>query len=256
MEEILNFNLNARPGIRTIHILSTACIVLLVSACTGLQNGSPTPSSAAKPTEGPATPTASFEAAKIVSVTILPDVSEIKVGDTVEFRTEVQLSPGVPSPGPPPFWQIDNAAVATVTPDGSVTPLAPGQVTLSVSFRGTSATRMLRIISETAQTTNPPKPSVGPATPTAIVPTAKIISVTILPEVSEIKVGDVVEFRMEVQLSPGVPGPGPPPFWQIDNPAVAAVTAGGTLTALAPGEVTLSVRFRGASTTRILGLIP
>jgi Big-like domain-containing protein len=131
---------------RTIHILSTACIVLLVSACTGLQNGSPTPSSAAKPTEGPATPTASFPTAKIISVTILPEVSEIKVGDVVEFRMEVQLSPGVPGPGPPPFWQIDNPAVAAVTAGGTLTALAPGEVTLSVRFRGASTARILRLI--------------------------------------------------------------------------------------------------------------
>jgi hypothetical protein len=131
---------------RTIHILSTACIVLLVSACTGLRNGSRTLPSPAKPTEGPATPTASFPTAKTISVTILPEVSEIKAGDTVEFRTEVQLSPGVPGPGPPPFWQIDNPAVAAVTAGGTLTAVAAGEVTLSVGFRGASATRMLRIV--------------------------------------------------------------------------------------------------------------
>jgi hypothetical protein len=37
---------------------------------------------------------------------------------------------------------------------------------------------------------------------------------------------------------------------------VAAVTSGGSLTALAPGEVTLSVRFYGLSATRMLRIIP
>ena len=104
-----------------------------------------------KPTEGPVKPTAEFETAKIIGVAILPDVRGIKVGDTVDFRTEVQLSPGVPPPWPnvpgvPPFWETDKPAVAAVSRGGSLTALAPGDVTLSVRFGGMSATRMLRII--------------------------------------------------------------------------------------------------------------
>jgi hypothetical protein len=45
-------------------------------------------------------------------------------------------------------------------------------------------------------------------------------------------------------------------MWEIDNPALAAVTSGGRLTARAPGEVTLSVRFFGMSATRMLRIIP
>jgi hypothetical protein len=131
---------------RTSHIPSTACVVLLVSACTGLGNGSSTLPSPAKPKEGPATPTAIFPTARIISVTILPEVSEIKVGDVVEFRMEAQLSTGVPGPGPPPSWQTDNPAVAAVAAGGTLTAVAAGEVTLSVRFRGASATRMLRIV--------------------------------------------------------------------------------------------------------------
>jgi hypothetical protein len=164
---------------RTTHILSTVGIVFLLSACASLRNGSPTCVSCStgvtsetpqtpspgeptadplkpiagpvKPNEDPVKPTAEFETAKIIGVTILPDVREIKVGDTVDFRTEVQLSPGVPPPWPnvpgvPPFWGTDKPAVAAVTRGGSLTALAPGEVALSVRFGGMSATRMLRII--------------------------------------------------------------------------------------------------------------
>ena len=203
---------------RTTHILSTVYIVLLVSACASLRDGSPSgviaptgvasetpqtpnpteqtpspaePTAGAKPTarfdnlpeceggpnrvSGPppgppngqpvcrAKPTAEFKAAKIIGLTILPDVSEIKVGDTVEFQMQIQLSPpgGIPPNIIPPLpgtsytsWETDNPAVAAVTAStrggeprvGILTALAAGEVTLSGRFSGHTATRMLRII--------------------------------------------------------------------------------------------------------------
>lgn len=194
---------------RPIHVSWIVCVGLLVSACAGLRDRSPsgvtapasvaaekpqtrspaeqTPSDATAdanpaarfdnlpeceggpnrvsgPPPGPpngqpvcrAKPTAEVQAAKITGLTILPDVSEIKVGDTVDLRAELQLSPpgGIPpSIGPPapgtsygPFWETDNPAVATVTSGDRLTARAPGEVTLSVRFFGMSAARMLRII--------------------------------------------------------------------------------------------------------------
>jgi hypothetical protein len=113
------------------------------------------PAGPAKPITGPVKPTAEWETAKIIGLTILTDVREIKVGDTVELRAELQLTSGLPpkiAPPPPEIgsspmvWETDNPAVAAVTRDGSLTALAPGEVTLSVRYLGMSATRMLRII--------------------------------------------------------------------------------------------------------------
>jgi hypothetical protein len=113
------------------------------------------PAGPAKPITGPVKPTVEFETAKIIGLTMLPDVRAIKVGNTVVFEMQVQMSPGVPSPGgapPPPdvpqgpLWETNTRAVAVVTRGGSLTALAPGEVTLTVRYRGMSATRVLRII--------------------------------------------------------------------------------------------------------------
>jgi len=93
------------------------------------------------------------------------------------------------------------------------------------------------------------------APPTATPVTAKVISITILPEIREMKVEQIVRFSEQIEMSPGIPGPGPPPIWITDNPAVAAVDSN-KVTALAPGHVTLSVHFRGASASRLLNVIP
>ena len=201
---------------RTIYILSTVCIVLLVSACAGLRNGSP--SGVTAPTgvasETPQTPNPTEQT---------PSPAEPTAGATARFDNlpECEGGPnrvGGPPPGPPNGQPVCRA-----------------------------------------------KPPVQVAT-------AKIIGVTILPDVREIKVGDTVEFQIQIQLSPpGIPPKIIPPLpgtsytsWETDYPAVAAVTAStrggeprvGILTALAPGEVTLSGRWSEHSGTRMLRIIP
>ena len=144
---------------RTTHILFTAGIVF--SGCAGHPNGSvvaPEPPQTTIPV-GPIT----VEAAKFVGVTIFPAVSEIKVGNTVEFQMRIQLLPpnGIPPKIIPPragetytSWMTDNPAVAAVITStiggeprsGMLTARAAGEVTLTGRWNGHSATRTLRIV--------------------------------------------------------------------------------------------------------------
>ena len=191
---------------RTTHILSTVCIVLLVSACAGRRNGSP--SSVAAPTG-------------------------------VTSETPQTASPAGQTPSPAELTaRFDNLPECEGGPNRVSGP--------------------------------PSRPPNGQpvcrAKPTAEVQAAKIVGLTILPDVSEIKVGDTVDFRAELQLSPPggippqiappLPGTSYSPVWETDNPAVAAVTRGGNLTARAPGEVTVSLRAFGYSATRMLRINP
>jgi hypothetical protein len=100
-------------------------------------------------------------------------------------------------------------------------------------------------------------PTSGTTVTSPMVPsaTAKVLSITILPGTAEIRVGDMAVFSLQTEMSAGIPPPGPPPSWETDSPAVATVDSG-RVTALAPGQVTLSVRFREASATRLLKIIP
>jgi hypothetical protein len=190
---------------RAIHILSTVCIVLLVSACASLRDGSP---------------------------------SGVTAPVGVASETPQTPSPAEPTAGAKPTARFDNLPECEGGPNRVSGP--------------------------------PPGPPNGQpvcrATPTAQVQAAKIIGLTIHPDVSEIKVGDTVDFRAELQLSPpgGIPPQIPPPapgtsydpVWETDNPAVAAVTRDGNLTARAPGEVTVSARAFGYSATRMLRINP
>jgi hypothetical protein len=197
---------------RMSYVFANICIVLLVSACAGFRDGSP--SGITAPTgvasETPQTPNPAEQAP----------------------------SPAEPTAGANPTAQYDNLPECEGGPNRVSGP--------------------------------PPGPPNGQPTcrakPTAGGTIAKLIGVTIVPDVSEIKVGDTVDFQVRFQLDPpgGLPPKVPPPppgtsydpVWETDNPAIAAVTRGGNLTARALGEVTISVRYFGHSATRMLRIIP
>jgi hypothetical protein len=143
----LSFDANLKLDVQTVRTLFTAAVVLLLSACANRPPDGLGPPCVTCPTSGTSAPTVPPATAKIVSVTILPDIREMKVGDSVVFWAQVQMSAGVPPPGgPPPLWETDNPAVATVAQGGRLTALAPGEVTLTVRVREATATRPLKIV--------------------------------------------------------------------------------------------------------------
>jgi hypothetical protein len=126
-------------------IVFTGAFALMLSACATDQPNSSYPVCPTCPTS--VTPsTVTPTTARITSVTILPDIREIKVSDTPVFYVQIQMSPGIPGPGPPPSWGTDNVEVATVDHGGRVTALTVGQVTLYVNFRGVGSSRLLSVV--------------------------------------------------------------------------------------------------------------
>jgi hypothetical protein len=202
---------------RTTHILFTVGIVFLLSACAGLRNGSPS---------GVTAPTG-------------------VASETPQTPTPAEQAPGPAelTTGANPTAQYDNLPECEGGPNRVSGP-PPGPP------NGQPACR---------------------AKPPVKVEAAKIIGITIFPDVREIRVGDTVAFQLHIQLSPpgGIPPKIIPPretytSWATDNPAVAAVTVsprggeprGGILTALAPGDVTLSGRWAEHRATRVLRILP
>lgn len=96
----------------------------------------------------------------------------------------------------------------------------------------------------------------SPSGPTSRVHAAPVLAVRIAPETSELQVTAVQKFSYTTVTGPGVPGPGPPPWWRSSVPAVAAVDANGQVTAIAVGFTVLSVDFRGQSDARQLRVVP
>jgi len=79
------------------------------------------------------------------SITITPDTSVLKVGETVEFFMKIEMNPGPVPPLPPPFWTSDGPQVASVI-GGSTTGVSPGRATLTAHCGGKTATRLLQVV--------------------------------------------------------------------------------------------------------------
>jgi hypothetical protein len=94
----------------------------------------------------PSGPTSQAHAAQILAVRITPETSELRVNAVQTFSYITATGPGVPGPGPPPVWESSLPAVAAVDANGRVTAITPGSTVLSISFRGQSDARQLRVV--------------------------------------------------------------------------------------------------------------
>ena len=129
-----------------------ACIL----ASLALSCGSPSGPPESGPTDhalGTA-PTATSPAAQILSVRIVPEISELRVNATQWFHFTVELGPGYPPSGPPPLWSSSDPSIVSVDGSGKVTALAPGISVLSVTFHGKSDMRQLRVSRPVSSVTN------------------------------------------------------------------------------------------------------
>ena len=74
--------------------------------------------------------------APVATVEISPVAAALETGDVFSLQATVKDAAGR-TLSRPVTWSTSNAAVATITPNGQVTVLAPGQVTLSATSEGT-----------------------------------------------------------------------------------------------------------------------
>ena len=87
--------------------------------------------------------------------------------------------------------------------------------------------------------------------------TARMLSVQIVPDVSELGVNTSQQFSVVEVWGPGDPHPGPPPMWSTSDPSIAAVDQNGLVKALSPGTTILSIAdYDGASDRRQLQVVP
>jgi hypothetical protein len=104
-----------------------------LAACGGGGGGTGTPSS-------PSTPTLTT-----VSVAISPSTDLLKIQGTESFTVTATMSDGT-TRVVTGTWSSAATGVATVDSSGKVTAVASGQVTLTVTSSGASATRTIRVV--------------------------------------------------------------------------------------------------------------
>jgi hypothetical protein len=84
-------------------------------------------------------------APKPVSLHLTPDSLVLDVGQTGQFNAVVRDKDGAELPGHTPAWSSSDAAVATVTADGTVHALAPGATTVTAKVGALQAQASMRV---------------------------------------------------------------------------------------------------------------
>lgn len=222
------FGRSPRPLLRT--LLRGAC--LLAVACggsdTGDSSGGVTPPSGG--TGGPNTGVAG-----VTAVALTPTTETLTVGDTATILVSLTTVGTPPSGGWTTTWQSSDATIASVSSSGAVIALAAGTATISATAGGKTA-------SATVTVTAPAQPAVT--------------SVTLSPSLkSYVAVGLKLTFSATVASASPPPTNGWTIIWTSSDPTIATV-AGGVVTAIAPGAVTISATSGGKTGSTPLEVLP
>ncbi len=90
-------------------------------------------------------------------VVVLPSTMNTAVGEAVSFRTLLLSGEGHELEGREVSWTSSDPTIASVGPDGRVTPLRPGTVTLTASSEGKSSTGSLTVAPPAVGALEPPQ---------------------------------------------------------------------------------------------------
>jgi uncharacterized protein YjdB len=85
------------------------------------------------------------ESGRVTSVRISPSTATLITRQSTRLQAEVLDDDGIPLPGSPVLWFTSDATVA-VAPDGNVTAVSPGSVTIGATSEGKTATAPVSVV--------------------------------------------------------------------------------------------------------------
>jgi trimeric autotransporter adhesin len=168
----------------------------------------------------------------VATVRLTPSSQDLLVGQTVQIGAEALDEQGNVLPGRPVTFTTSNPAVATVNNAGLVTALAPGSAIITGASEGKSAPSSITVSS---------------------VPVA---SVAVAPAGSQIVVGQTTQLTAEPRDASGQPLAGRAVSWSSSDPSVASVSSTGLVTAVAPGQATITATSEAAAGTSTVSVSP
>ncbi|MBX3174745.1 MAG: protein kinase [Gemmatimonadaceae bacterium] len=153
----------------------------------------------------------------------------LEVGDRITLALATGDTPGsLPHPRLA-AWRSSDPTVCTVDATGRVHALAEGTVEIRASAGGVVATKALRV------------------------ERARVSAVHLAVPAPRVAPGAQLRLAASPANTRGHPVPGLPVSWEVSNPAIAAITADGVLTARGRGHVMVAARVGGrVGTARVL----
>ena len=161
----------------------------------------------------------------VVSVQLAPTSVSLVVSAVQQFTASALGAEGDILPGRLVSWTSTNVSVATVTSGGLVTGVSPGSATIVATIEGKSATAPIVVTAPPVQT------------------------VTVAPGTASVITGSTQQFTATLRDAAGVLLPGREVTWSSSGPAVATISNGGLLTAVAAGTVTVTATSEGKTGT-------
>jgi uncharacterized protein YjdB len=166
------------------------------------------------------------------SVTIAPADAQIQIAQTQTLTATLRDANGNVLTGRVVEWSSSNSSIASVSPSGAVTGVAVGTATVTATSEGRSGAAVVTI------------------TP---VPVA---SVVVSPSTGQITVGGTQQFAATALDATGSALSDRAFSWTSSNASVATVSANGLVTALTPGQTTITASSEGRSGSASLTVIP
>ena len=201
----------------------TAVAVTATGNVIALQPGSATISASSEGRVGTATIVVRARAAGAVSLT--PSVSILTVGSVLTLDTQITDNDGNVLTNRPVAFASDAPTVASVTPAGVITALAPGNARIAATSEGKTGLASVQVV---------PLP---------------VATLEITPSTASLFVGDVRSFSAMARAANGTTLTGRSIAWRSGAASVLTVSATGVVTALAPGVALVVAESEGISTT-------
>ncbi len=166
--------------------------------------------------------TTPIPAPRVIGISVAPGRSDLHVGDGMQLTATPRSAGGTAAAGKVE-WSSSDAAIATVSPTGMVTAIAPGAATITASCEG---------VSGAAQVTVTP------------VPVAVVLVEPVDPVVAE---GETMQLRATLRDAHGATLHGREISWKALPAGVASVSAAGLVTAIHEGVVEVVATSEGIS---------
>ena len=210
---------------RAITWTSSSAAIATVSpggVVTGVSAGTATITATSEGKSGTSTVTVNAPApAPVASVTVAPTTLPLQVGQTGTLTATTRDAANNVLTGRTVTWTSSNQAVATVAPNGTVTAVAPGSATITATSEGKTGTA------------------------TVTVTAVPVASVTVSPPTVNLTTGATQQITPTPRDAQGTALPGRPVTWASANTNVATVSPSGLITAVAPGNTTVTATSEG-----------
>jgi len=179
---------------------------------------------AAEPPPTPPRPRRTPTPPTVAAVSVSPATATVSVGGTSRLNATARDGSGTAIGGKPAAWVSSNPRVATVSSDGSVTGIRPGDAQIRATIDGIMATATVTV------------------TPVAVA------SLSVTPSGGPMTVGDQLTLTAVTRGADGSALSGRPVSWAPSNGSVR-VNAQGVVSAVNPGTVTVTATSEGRSTS-------